>query len=249
MKINLVTVATLCIVIIFGGIFLSDTLGYWNTESSKEPIKFDSGEFEGKYNPDDIRGSYSFSDVSKIFDIPLSTLTKAFGLPNSIEASTFKNKELKLMYVEQLADGQEIGNGSVKLFVALYKGLPIYLDGDTYLLNVAVDILKENGNLTDDQIIFLDSHTALKNVKVMDALIDEDKASDKAIEHDESYEQIIKGKTLFKDLIDWGITINQIETAIGSEMPNLLTNVKEYCMENELEFSVVKEELQIFIED
>jgi len=72
--------AGLAMVLLFvAGIGMTMLLGYWETESTKEPIKYTTGEFAGKNNPADIRGSYSFGDIEKAFDIPVATLAKAYG--------------------------------------------------------------------------------------------------------------------------------------------------------------------------
>ena len=44
-------------------------MGSWQTESNKQPKKFETGEFEGMPNPEDIRGSYYFSDIENAFNI------------------------------------------------------------------------------------------------------------------------------------------------------------------------------------
>ncbi len=53
-------------------------LNMWRTMSEKVPAKFTSGEQEGEYNPADIRGSYTFSQVSEFFQIPLEEMGKSF---------------------------------------------------------------------------------------------------------------------------------------------------------------------------
>ena len=53
-------------VFIFGGIAITSVTGYWQTSSSKIPAKYQGGEFAGQYDPADIRGSYSFGEISEI---------------------------------------------------------------------------------------------------------------------------------------------------------------------------------------
>ncbi|MFA9424532.1 MAG: hypothetical protein ACERLG_13210 [Sedimentibacter sp.] len=156
MKINSKTLGVLLIVILFGGIVASSYMNMWITESTKTPDRIEEGVSTGEYDPEDIKGSFSFGEVSELFDIPIEDLAIAFGLPEGTDVANFKNKELETIY-----EGQEfeIGNGSVKFFVALYKGLPYELNEDTYLLVNAVEILKEKSNLTNNQIEYLDSHT------------------------------------------------------------------------------------------
>ncbi|GAA0720384.1 hypothetical protein GCM10008905_09500 [Clostridium malenominatum] len=153
-KINKKFMALTLIVLFFGGIEVSKSLDLWQTESSKVPVAFKEGAFKGEFNPADIRGSYSFSNVSQSFDIPLNALVEAFVVDEK-EAQTFKNKDLETKYANL---PNEIGTGSVRLFVALYKGLPYDLNEDTYLLEPAVKILKEKGSLTEEQIKYIDNH-------------------------------------------------------------------------------------------
>jgi len=239
MKIKSNTLAILVVVILFGGIFASSTMNMWKTECTKTPKHITEGAFKGQYNPEDIRGSYSFKDVSELFGISLEDLAYAFNIPEEIEPSQFKNKDLEKIYDNQEF---EIGNGSVKLFVALYKGLPYELQSDTYLLENAVQILKEKADLTKEQLEFLDSHTIdIKEVNInKDVNINIDVEQE---EHDEEY-AAVKGKTTFKDVIDWGVSEEKIEEIIGSSIPNPVMNIRDYCIDNGLSFSTVKSVLQ-----
>ncbi len=242
MKIKSTSLGLIIFVLIFGGIFATSALNLWSTESSKIPIKFSDGDHTGEYNPEDIRGSYSFGDISSLFNIPIDDLKEAFMLPEGTDALAFQNKNLEAMY-EQLKDnGKEIGNGSVKLFVALYKNLPIELDDDTYLPEPATQIIKDNNPLlTNEQFSFLDTHTIS---------IDEINESLKGIEgtqsteENESEEMKIKGKTTFKDTLDWGISKEIIEETIDGEMPNPVMTIRDYCTQNGLSFSTIKATLQ-----
>ena len=100
-------------------------LNLWRTMSAKVPARFTSGEQEGEYNPADIRGSYTFSQVSELFEIPLEEMGKSFGLDVPDNMADFKCGSLKEIYgaVEGTIEGGEIGTDSVKLFVSLYTGL------------------------------------------------------------------------------------------------------------------------------
>jgi hypothetical protein len=56
-------------------------------------------------------------------------------------------------------------------------------------------------------------------------------------------EESIKGSTTFDDVLKFGITQEQIESVIGDDMPPGSQKVKDYCTENGLAFSTIKEEL------
>ena len=79
MKSNHLFISIAIVVIIFGTIIATSALGIWQTTSSKIPAKYQNGVAKGEYNPDDIRGSYTFGDISDIFNIPLDDLGNEIG--------------------------------------------------------------------------------------------------------------------------------------------------------------------------
>lgn len=159
MKIKSWIMAVLIIVILFGGIGIARLSGLWvtsygnggNGNGQREPIA------SGSIGPEDIRGSFSFADVATAFDIDAKVLLKAFGLPESTNPATLKNKDIEKLYEES---GYEVGNGSVKIFIALYKNLPITIDNTTYLPQPAAEaIYAANPDLTAEQIAYLETNT------------------------------------------------------------------------------------------
>jgi hypothetical protein len=156
MKIKSMTMGMLIFVIIFGGIGATLAVDLWSTTSDKTPVKITEGEAEGRYNPADIRGSYTFAEVSELFEVELGVLYQAFGIPLETEGTEIQIKELETLYVDSSV---EIGTDSVRIFVALYKNLPIDFD-ESYLPKQAVElILQTNTNLTQEQKDYLASHT------------------------------------------------------------------------------------------
>ncbi|HSF83465.1 MAG TPA: hypothetical protein VLA49_19660 [Anaerolineales bacterium] len=143
-------------VILFGGISLTTALGWWQTKTTKEPVKFSEGEAAGQYDPADIRGSYLFGDISRLFEIPLEDLQSAFYLPGEADPAAYAVKSLEEQYAGQEL---EIGTQSLRLFVALYKGLPFELSEGIYLPDEAVSILKEHVTLTPEQLAYPEAHT------------------------------------------------------------------------------------------
>ena len=140
------TLAAVVVVILFSGIFFSSAMGWWQTVSTKEAAKITGGEFAGQANPADIRGSYTFGDVDKNFGVPPAVLAEAFGVQDS-NLTAFPVKSLEGMYT---GSAQEIGTASVRLFVALYKGMPYDLSTDIYLPESAATILRTR-NLSSEQ--------------------------------------------------------------------------------------------------
>lgn len=240
MKINLRNMGIIIIVVIFTGISATIAAGVWTTESDKIPATYKEGEFEGLYNPEDIRGSYTFKEVSDLFEIELDVLYRAFGL-EKLNNEERKSKDLEGLY----ADAEnEIGNGSVQVFVALYKNLPIALE-DTYLPKQAVEIIMENNkNLTEEQLLYLKQHTVILPEISGDDLNEEAKEQTEEIKDETTEEEnLVKGATTFKQVLDAGITKQQIEEIIGMEMPSANIAIKDFCLEEGLSFSEVKTKL------
>ena len=253
MRINSKWLAGLIFIIVFGGISLSAIPGWWRTESSKIPKEFSTGEFSGTYNPADIRGSYTFGDVSNLFNIPLVDLQNAFLLSET-DPSIVKLKDLEVKFAEASANGMEIGTGSVQLFVATYLGLPIVTD-EEYLPAPAVNILKQKGNLTTEQVTYLDNHSVpVGTVEVENKVVvpvatevPATNSTESSVENVETSVNTIKGSTTFRELLDWGVPEEKISAILGQPMPNPLLTIKDFCLDNGLEFGTLKTELQLEI--
>src|SRR6056297_713177 len=145
MKLRSPQIALLSLIFVFGGILVSMLTGLWQSESSKVPATYTSGEFSGQYNPADIRGSYSFADVASAFGVPADVLVEAFGF------ETYENPEnLQIKLFEDVygvIDGKEIGTDSMRLFVALYLVRPYSPEEDTGLPMNAIQSLLEEGKI------------------------------------------------------------------------------------------------------
>ena len=229
----------LVLVILFGGILFSNTMGWWQTESTKEAATFTEGEFAGLPNPADIRGSYTFGDVEKNFDVPAATLAQAFGVATD-DPGTFGVKDLETIYADQ---EYEIGTASVRFFVALYTGLPYEIVDDTYLPKRAVEMLKSHAALTADQVTYLDAHTVILEDMPAPATVTEEHSETESTE-----DRTLKGKTTFQEVLDWGVSQGAIESILGGPMPNSLTKVKDYCLEVGLNFEEIKPAIQAEID-
>ncbi len=267
MKIRSKTLGTIIAFVIFGGILGASTLGLWKTESVRNPNSIQRNKsigeaarenaVTGDYYPADIRGNHRFGEISEIFNIPLEILSHAFALPPDVDPANFKNQDFDSIY-PSFEGEQEIGNGSVKWFVALYTGLPFELEDeeeDTYLLRPAVEILKKHASLTAEQIAYLDAYTIEIEFEIPDSYPSEDEfqSSDEGAGDGEETklkqdEMIVAGKTTFADLLDWGVSAEKIETIIGGGIPNRLILVYDYCAENGLPFGQIKTELQIEVD-
>jgi hypothetical protein len=159
MKLKTGYLGIIIIVVIFGSVALTSALDLWQTTNSKAPAKYQQGEFAGEYNPTDIRGSYSLTEISEAFGVPLKDLAVAFGIKDLSQAASFQVKNLEAIYAALKTEGKEVGTGSVRLFVALYKGLPYTLENGTFLPIPAVEILKAKAPLTPEQIQFIEKNS------------------------------------------------------------------------------------------
>lgn len=61
-------------------------------------------------------------------------------------------------------------------------------------------------------------------------------------------DRTIKGKTTFKELLDWGVAEADIRQVFGGEMGATGVAVRDYCTEKGIEFSTVKTELQKLVD-
>ena len=171
--------------------------------------------------------------------MPAATLAQAFGVSSESDAAAFPVKDLEAVYADQEF---EIGTASVRLFVALYTGLPYEIVDDLYLPKRAVEMLKSHTTLTAEQVAYLDSHAViLENMPAP--------ASQTETHTEEaSTDRTLKGKTTFQEVLDWGVPQETIESILGGPMPNPLTKVKDHCIEVGLNFEEIKPAIQAEID-
>ncbi|HNW87281.1 MAG TPA: hypothetical protein PKJ47_10115 [Candidatus Limiplasma sp.] len=170
MKLKPQTVILLASLFVIAGIAATMATGLWQTESDKIPRKLtvaedaeNSGQTQptaeagstAQYDPADIRGSYTFGEISNLYGVPLTHIAQAFGLTYA-QAEGFQAKTLESRYPDA---EQEIGTASVRLFVADYLGLPYTPTEDTWLPKTAADVLGASGHMNADQTAYLQTHT------------------------------------------------------------------------------------------
>lgn len=249
MKIKIALMAVLIPAILFGGILAAIASNVWTTTSDKKPATYSDGSNAGEYNPADIRGSYTFAEISELFGIDIDILYKAFNISEGTDGTTVQTKDLESLF----GANSGIGNESVQVFVAFYKRLPID-PGDTILPEQATAILLETGNLTTDQQNYMKEHSYAAGTEA--SVADETTPSltnpaqptksggasaEKSDGTDE--ELLVKGSTTFQHILDAGITQEQIESIIGNEMPPTNQSVKDYCNSAGLSFTAIKDQL------
>lgn len=163
MKLKPLTTVALAAGFVIVGIAVTMATGLWQTESDKTPrtlaleetatVNEQTGETQ--YDPADIRGSYTFGEISELYHIPLADMAEAFGLePN--QTAAFQTKMLETLYPDS---NVEIGTASVRLFAASYLGLPYQPTEETYLPVSAAEVLTRHGQMTEEQAAYLQEHT------------------------------------------------------------------------------------------
>jgi hypothetical protein len=238
MTINSRSLTVIIFVTIFGGIAFASAMGWWATESSKVPVTFSDGEFAGQSNPADIRGSYSFGDISNSFDVTPAVLAQAFGVRTD-DPTAFAVKDLEALYSDS---GFEVGTTSIRLFVAYYTGLPFDTTGqEIYLPRSATEILLAQNNLTPEQIAYLQKYTVNRgtsNPVTAEATVPSNEVASKSTEY------TVKGKTTFGELLQWSVPQEAIESLIGASLPDPAMTLKDYASANGLNFETLKPALQ-----
>ena len=226
--------AVLLPVLFFGGIAATVFSGYWRTESSKEPVKFEEGEFAGEYDPGDIRGSYSFGDIEAAFGVPAEVTAAAFGFADADDPSAVKAKDVEELYGEGESD-LDVGTGAVRWFVALYSGLPYEPDEGTGLPAEAVETLKSLGTLDSDTVLRIEE-VSVAAMESTAPITDEGEPADE--------DRTIKGKTTFGELLAWGVDQEEIERVLGIPMGARGESIRDFAVAEGVEFSLWKDALQ-----
>jgi hypothetical protein len=252
-------------VVFAAGIGLTIAFNLWKTESEKVPAAYTSGEFAGKANPADIRGSYTFADIVKAFPVPLEDIARAFGVTGN--AAAFQ--------VKGLEGAGGLGTDSVRLFVARYAGLPFEPAETTALPAAAVAVLEKKGGLSAEQVADLRARAVSAEPAAVPAAAAAAPAAPSATaaapkpapataaptaaspapaasgtapspatHTTSSTDRTVKGTTTFKDLTDWGVAEADIRKIFGGEMGATGVSLKDFCAEKGIEFSTVKTAVQ-----
>lgn len=228
--------------ILFFTVILFTTIsGTWKTESSKIPVRFETGENAGAYNPADIRGSYSLQDIENAFEIPVEILAKAFGFRDEENPSAIQVKELEERY--GVMDNLEVGTDSVRWFTALFLGLPFDPGEDTGLPQPALNQLRSVAGLDPAVLEILQDRVV--NLEQLELSSGTDNETDDYIDIESRQ---IKGSTLFGDLLDWGLSEEAIEEVLGGPMGERTQFVRDYCINKGIEFSTVKTRFQLLLD-
>ena len=136
------------------------------------------------------------------------------------------------------------------------KGMPYEPHEPTYLLEMAVRTLKERGNLSEEQVQYLDQHTVkFSEIGQVDfSFVEISEGTDKGLspspqkrEKEDPFLMAVlrvDSETTFQEVLDVGISERLILEIIGAEKIDYLgQSIKIYCEIKGLHFSDVKDQL------
>ena len=133
----------------------------------------------------------------------------------------------KLLAYGKLNGGCEVGTDAVRLFVAQYVGLPYTPEESTRLPGPVVALLKDRLSPADleamKQIL-----VNLFDLKVVSNIVQD------VGEHSFDEEQVVKGKTNFTDLLEWGLTQKEIEDILKMSMETGSSTGRDFLIQKNL---------------
>jgi len=268
MKLTIKSMAIIIAGVFVLGIAGAAVLGFWQTTSTKQPVAIKEGEFAGLPNPADIRGSYTWADVAKVFNFDVKLAMEAFGATNEAE----KVNTLEAIYGSaNLPEGVEIGTDSVRLFVSLLTGLPLSPEEGTILPEAAIAVLRKNGK-ADPALIEaaaakawnpaqksaepapVPAPTAVPAAPAVPASTSSPAAqpapttattvkAEAVVEHTAT-PGAVTGKTTFKELKDWGLSEEKIKSVTDGKIGPDSAVIKDWAAANGITFSELKVKLQ-----
>lgn len=249
LKLRSHVLAPVLTVLVFGGVLLSSAMNLWVTESNRVPTRFADGDFAGSADPADIRGSYSFADIEAGFGIPVADLAAVFGLLELEDPSTIRGSNLESIYGER-PDGSEIGTDSLRLLAALYTGVPYVPEAGTRLPMEALPLLERrlapaDLALAERYLVDIDREGPVVDDALLLALEEEHELEEASQTAEE--DRLVNGRTTFGDLLDWGLTREQIEATIGMPVGIRAQTLRDGLAANGLSFSTAKTAIEAML--
>ena len=180
-----------------------------------------------------ISGNTSFLEVSQVFEIDEVVLREAFCLEENVDLYSFETRDLE-HYYQNLDESVEVGNEAVQAFVALYKGLDFDLE-DIYLTTDGIALLQEFGKLNTEQSQYFETHSVeITEVSLVD------------VEGDEESDGNYSGNTTIQDVINSGISLEEIETITGVQVTDVYLLLRDFAEGNGLSYGGLKEDLSAY---
>ncbi len=237
MKIKSIHILLAIIIIIGGGILLASELDLYNTDRVKSPRKT----AEGLYDVIDMRGSHTLEEIEKYYQLPVSSVIKAFGLRPDTISALFQLKDMKEIFTPVELEGEEyiVETDTVKVFASLYMKLPYVSDETFYLPEKTVNYLIENDKLIGEEKEYWQGHTF--KLEYLDSeYLAASEFSKIVAEEDEGFE--VKGNTTIQELLDSGITEEKFEEITGFKVPDKKSiSVRDFVIDKGIEFGQVKD--------
>lgn len=237
MKIKSIHILLAVIIIIGGGIFLASELDLYNTTRVKSPRKT----AEGLYDVSDMRGSHTFEEIEKYYQLPASSVIEAFGLRPDTISALFQLKDMKEIFKPVELEGEEyiVETDTVKVFASLYLKIPYVSKETFYLPEKTVNYLVENDKLTGEEKEYWQGHTF--KLKYLDTkYLAASEFSKIVVEETEGFN--VTGKTTVQELLDGGITEEKFEEVTGFKVPdNKSVFVRDFVIDKGIEFGEIKD--------
>ncbi|MBA7579817.1 hypothetical protein ES695_07965 [Candidatus Atribacteria bacterium 1244-E10-H5-B2] len=237
MKIKSIHILLAIIIIIGGGILLASELDLYNTTRVKSPRKT----VEGFYDVSDIRGSHTLEEIEKYYQLPASSVIKAFGLRPDTNSKIFQLKDMKEIFkpVELEEEEYVVETDTVKVFASLYLKIPYVSDETFYLPGKTVDYLIENDKLTGEEKEYWQGHTF--KLEYLDSkYLTASEFFKVVVEEAEGFK--VTGKTTVQELLDGGITEEKFEEISGFKVPeDKSVLVRDFVIDKGLEFGEIKD--------
>jgi hypothetical protein len=236
MKIKSIHILLAIIIIIGGGILLASELDLYNTTRAKSPRKT----VEGFYDVSDIRGSHTLEEIEKYYQLPASSVIKAFGLRPDTNSKIFQLKDMKEIFKPvELEEEYVVETDTVKVFASLYLKIPYVSDETFYLPGKTVDYLIENDKLTGEEKEYWQGHTF--KLEYLDSkYLTASEFFKVVVEEAEGFK--VTGRTTIQELLDGGITEEKFEEVTGFMVPDdKSVPVRDFVIDKGLEFGEIKD--------
>lgn len=237
MKIKSIHILLAIIIIIGGGIFLASELDLYNTTRTRSPRKT----IEGAYDISDMRGSHTLEEIEKYYQLPASSVIKAFGLRPDTNPNFFQLKDMKEIFKPVELEGEEyiVETDTVKVFASLYLKIPFVSNETFYLPGKTVNYLIESDKLTGEEKEYWQGHTF--KLEYLDSkYLTASEFSKIVVEEAEEFK--VTGRTTIQELLDFGVTEEKFEEIIGFKVPdNKSILVRDFVINKGLEFGEIKD--------
>lgn len=249
------TTAVLALIIpavIFGGIGIARSLGWWITAGGSSLAASRLSETGAVLaDPAEIRGSTSFAEIEAAFGLSSSMVAEAFGIeagnPGIVRANYIDSIYGEVSGTD--GESKDIGTDSVKLFVSRMTGIPYEPEAATGLPASAIDaILFFGPGMTEQERQELFAREADSRTAVFDP-------SDDSHEDEESEGTAVsgslewRGRTTFGELIALGVGRAEIEEAVGFPIESTSQAVRDFADAHGLSFSEIKTTLGALLGD